>query len=106
MPRKIPASRSATTGFFAASRQVLNAAGQEVPLTTAEYNILHVLARHKGQVLCRDEIIALSKGRDWRCYERSVDGLISRLRRKLQPQDGTSHFIKTVHGTGYTIAPL
>ncbi|MGC8000721.1 winged helix-turn-helix domain-containing protein [Salmonella enterica] len=49
-------------------------------------------------------MIGLSKGRDWRCYERSVDGLISRLRRKLPAVSGGSHFIKTVHGSGYTIA--
>lgn len=88
------------------SRSVLDPDGAEIALTTAEYNIFSVLAYHQGKVLTRDEIIGLSKGRDWRCYERSVDGLISRLRRKLPMTTGTSHFIKTVHGTGYTIAKL
>lgn len=88
------------------SRTVLNMRGEEVALTTAEYNIFSVLAYHQGAVLTRDEIIGLSKGRDWRCYERSVDGLVSRLRRKLPGRAGMSHFIKTVHGTGYTIARI
>jgi len=88
------------------SRTVLNMRGEEVALTTAEYNIFSVLAYHQGAVLTRDEIIGLSKGRDWRCYERSVDGLVSRLRRKLPGRAGVSHFIKTVHGTGYTIARI
>lgn len=86
------------------NRSVLDARGKEIALTTAEYTIFSVLAQRQGEVLSRDEIIGLSKGRDWRCYERSVDGLISRLRRKLPALPGTSHFIKTVHGTGYTIA--
>lgn len=85
------------------SRSVLDPDNREITLTTAEYNIFSVLAYHQGKVLTRDEIIGLSKGRDWRCYERSVDGLISRLRRKLPAPPGASHFIKTVHGTGYTI---
>lgn len=89
--------------LFAESRCVVNANGEEIALTTAEYNILCVLAHRQGEVLTRDEIIGLSKGRDWRCYERSVDGLISRLRRKLPVAPGLTHFIKTVHGTGYTI---
>lgn len=86
------------------TRSVLNNEGREIALTTAEFNIFSVLTQHQGAVLSRDEIIGLSKGRAWRCYERSVDGLISRLRRKLPASDGASHFIKTVHGTGYTIA--
>lgn len=86
------------------SRRVLDPEGREIALTTAEYNIFSVLASRQGKVLTRDDIIGLSKGRDWRCYERSVDGLISRLRRKLPTTSGASHFIKTVHGTGYTIA--
>lgn len=86
------------------TRSVLDGDGREIALTTAEYNIFSVLACHQGTILSRDEIISLSKGRDWRCYERSVDGLISRLRRKLPAADGASHFIKTIHGTGYTIA--
>lgn len=84
-------------------RSVLDSEGREVSLTTAEFNILQVLATRQGEVLSRDEIIGLSRGRDWQCYERSVDGLISRLRRKLAVPEGTAHFIKTVHGSGYTI---
>ena len=85
------------------TRSVLDGEGREIVLTTAEYNIFSVLACNQGVVLSRDEIISLSKGRDWRCYERSVDGLISRLRRKLPAENGASHFIKTIHGTGYTV---
>ena len=90
--------------LYLEDRTVLDVEGREIALTTAEFNILQVLATRRGEVLTREEIIGLSKGRDWQCYERSVDGLISRLRRKLPVQDGMAHFIKTVHGTGYTIA--
>lgn len=100
----VPGINIGTYRLIAESRSVVDAEGVEIKLTTAEFNILRVLADHRGEVLHRDDIIGLSKGRDWRCYERSVDGLISRLRRKLPVPPGTSHFIKTVHGRGYTIA--
>ncbi len=85
------------------SRQVITPGGAEVVLTTAEFNLFHALANRAGEVLSRDEIIAMSRGRDWRCDARSVDGLISRLRRKMPVEPGATHFIKTVHGQGYTI---
>jgi len=42
------------------------------------------------------------KGREWESYDRAIDGLISRLRRKLPAEGRVSHYIRTVHGIGYS----
>lgn len=74
----------------------------EIELTTAEFDLLVALLRRRGQVLDRDQLMNAIKGRDWESYDRAVDGLVSRLRRKLQPDDGTKSYIRTVHGIGYS----
>lgn len=77
--------------------------GAEVELTTAEFDLLAELLKRRGQVLSRDQIMNAVKGRDWESYDRAVDGLVSRLRRKLGRgiEDGRN-FIRTVHGVGYS----
>lgn len=75
--------------------------GQEIELTTAEFNLLFAFLTHRRQVLSRDQILNAVKGRDWESYDRAVDGLVSRLRRKLPVAKGRSHYIKTIHGIGY-----
>ena len=42
------------------------------------------------------------KGRDWSTYDRAVDGLVSRLRKKIPPPDEGAPYIRTVHGLGYS----
>lgn len=78
--------------------------GSEVNLTTAEFNLLAALLRHRGQVLSRDQLMNAIKGRDWESYDRAVDSLVSRLRNKLPPPEGRSHYIRTVHGVGYAFS--
>lgn len=85
-----------------ASRRVWDRAGQEIPLTTAEFDLLAALLRRRGQVLDRDQLMNAIKGRDWESYDRAVDGLVSRLRRKLPPRDDGGTHIRTVHGVGYS----
>jgi len=86
------------------SRQVWNGEGQEIVLTTAEFELLVALLRRRGQVLNRDQIMNAVKGRDWESYDRAVDGMISRLRRKLPAEGRKAHYIRTVHGIGYSFS--
>ncbi|MCG6110731.1 MAG: response regulator transcription factor [Paracoccus sp.] len=76
----------------------------EIDLTTAEFDLLSFLIRKRNNVMSRDQIMNGVKGQDWEAYDRAVDGLISRLRKKLPPPEGVSHYIRTVHGIGYTFA--
>lgn len=87
------------------SRRLTDPTGREILLTAAEFALLAVLMDAQGTLLHRDEIVARIHGRGWQCHERTVDGLVSRLRRKLPVARGTSHFIRTAHGRGYMLAP-
>lgn len=87
-----------------AFRQVWGPGMAEIDLTTGEFELLVALLKRRGQVLNRDQIMNAIKGRDWESYDRAVDGLVSRLRKKIPVQDRNSHYIRTVHGVGYSFA--
>lgn len=86
------------------ARQLYGPDGSEITLTTAEFNLLVALLRHRGQVLNRDQLMNAIKGRDWESYDRAVDSIVSRLRRKMPTPEGRSHYIRTVHGIGYAFS--
>lgn len=71
--------------------------GAPLDLSTMEYRLLELFARHPGKTFSRDEILSLLKGIEADLFTRSVDILVSRLRHKLQPLD----CIQTVRGSGY-----
>lgn len=85
-----------------ARRQIFGVDGQEIDLTVAEFDLLHALVARRGQVLSRDQIMNAIKGRNWESYDRAVDSMISRLRKKIPAPQGHSHYIRTVYGVGYT----
>jgi len=76
--------------------------GEQLPLTSAEFELLALLVRHRGRVLTRDRIMDETRGIDWEAYDRSIDVLISRLRQKLGDDPKRPAFIRTVRGTGYS----
>ncbi|MFT5438156.1 MAG: two-component system OmpR family response regulator [Alphaproteobacteria bacterium] len=75
--------------------------GEPVSLTTAEFELLRSFVDSPNQVLSRDYLLDSIHGREWAGYDRGVDGLVSRLRRKIKPPDGSPPLIKTMRGTGY-----
>jgi DNA-binding response OmpR family regulator/TolB-like protein/tetratricopeptide (TPR) repeat protein len=87
-----------------AGRTFLDAHGQDVPLTRAEFDLLASFARNPGRVLSRDQLRDLMSGRDMEPYDRSVDMLVMRLRRKIEPEPKSPCFIHTVPGVGYRFA--
>ncbi len=78
-------------------RSLTNPAGALVSLTGGEFDLLVALVANAGKVLNRDQLLAMTKGRQAQAFDRSVDVQLSRLRRKL----GAQNFIKTVRGGGY-----
>jgi len=76
--------------------------GAEIVLTTAEFDLLAALLKRRGQVLDRDQLMNAMKGRDWESYDRAIDGLVSRLRRKIPANNRATHYVRTVHGVGYS----
>jgi len=85
-------------------RSLHSARGRVQELTTAEYNLLEMFVSRPGRVLSRDNIMDLLKGHDWSPFDRSIDALIVRLRRKIEPDHETPKIIKTVRGIGYVLA--
>ncbi|MDH3637011.1 MAG: response regulator, partial [Gammaproteobacteria bacterium] len=75
-----------------------------VPLSSAEYALLRVFLAHPNRVLSRDQLVDLSRGRDAVPFDRSIDMLVSRLRKRLRDPVETAQIIKTVRGQGYIFA--
>jgi DNA-binding response OmpR family regulator len=88
----------------AVERSCLDASGRVVALTRAELTLLLSLARRPGRVVSRDELTRAVAGRGAEHGDRSVDVLISRLRRKIEANPKSPRVILTVPGAGYTLA--
>ena len=85
-------------------REVVGPSGAPVDLTTTEFDLLSVFLRAPGRVLSRDQIMDQLKGHDWSPFDRSIDAMVARLRRKIEPQNEVPRLIKTVRGVGYVFA--
>ena len=92
-------------GFLAdpASRTVTHDTAGTVDLTGAEFQLLKVLLDRPGRILSRDQLLDLTQGREGNVFDRSVDVLISRLRRKFRDA-GHDDIVKTVRNGGYQFA--
>lgn len=88
-----------------AARQLIDADGQEVVLTTGEYDLLHLLARHPGRVLSRDFLLENTRGREAGPFDRTIDVQVGRLRKKLDDNADEPRIIKSVRGAGYLFVP-
>lgn len=87
--------------FYPYRRLLRSAAGLRVPLTGAETDLLLVLCQNPRRVLSREELISFTRGKNFPIAERSVDLLISRLRRKLTGDSRLDDPILTVRADGY-----
>jgi two-component system phosphate regulon response regulator OmpR len=92
-------------GFVAdpSTRSVTDPNGGDVPLTGAEFDLLIIFLDRPGRVLSRDQLLDLKRGSDGEVLDRSIDVLVSRLRRKLSDGDAAQIF-KTIRNGGYQLA--
>jgi two-component system response regulator ParR len=79
--------------------------GNPVPLTTQEFELLSLLAHRAGELVSRDEVFRTMRGIDYDGLDRSIDGRVSKLRRKLGDDAAAPTRIKTVWGKGYLLVP-
>jgi two-component system, OmpR family, response regulator len=86
------------------SRVLKDIGGAARDLTTGEFNLLEIFVKRPHRVLSRDEIMDLLKGHDYSPLDRSIDALISRLRKKLDDDGTRPTRIKSVRGIGYMFA--
>lgn len=84
-----------------ASHQLFDRNGEEIPITTMEFDLLKVFAENPGKALSRDRILTLTKNREWDPYDRSIDIRVARLRRKVEADPDSPRVIRTVRGVGY-----
>jgi DNA-binding response OmpR family regulator len=75
--------------------------GRPVTLTTLEFDLLYFLAARPGRVFSRDALMEQVWGSDRVVDERSIDSLVSRLRRKLDGDASGPRYLQTVWGAGY-----
>jgi two-component system, OmpR family, response regulator len=86
-------------------RELRNPDGALVAMTSAEFDLLQALCERAGRVLSRDALLDLTHGRATGSFERSIDVLISRIRRKIEPDPRDATMIKTVRSGGYMFTP-
>jgi two-component system, OmpR family, response regulator len=87
-----------------AGRHLRGADGNEIALTTGEFDLLLVFLTHPGRVLSRDYLLTQSRGREATPFDRSVDVQIGRLRKKLEANAQDPQILKSVRGAGYLMA--
>ena len=79
--------------------------GESMSLTTGEFSVLKVFARHARQPLSREKLMELARGREYEVFDRSLDVQISRLRKLIEPDPSSPLYIQTVWGLGYVFIP-
>ena len=83
------------------TRDLIGPAGRRVDLTSSEFDLLMALLRHPGQPLSRAALLGVLRGRQWTYFDRSIDTLVARLRKKLDDGSDRPPLIRSVRGVGY-----
>ena len=87
------------------ARRLTHPGGQDVSLTSGEFDLLCVLARHPGRVLSRDFLLEQTRGREAAPFDRTIDVQIGRLRKKIEADPEQPQIIKSVRSAGYVFVP-
>jgi two-component system, OmpR family, response regulator len=101
--QKIRAYRFAGFELNVRLRRLKRSTGEDIPLTNSEFNLLAAFLATPQRVLSRDQLLGLSRMHNDEVYDRTIDVHVGRLRRKIQPSDGSPELIRTERGAGYTL---
>jgi two-component system phosphate regulon response regulator OmpR len=82
-------------------RRLTSPEGDDVPLTTGEFDMLLVFVRNSGRVLSRETLMELTRSRNLEAFDRVIDAQIVRLRKKIEPDPKAPALIQSVRGVGY-----
>ena len=85
------------------AKQTLLIEDKEVELSSTEFKLLEILMEHPNQVMSRDQLMDLARGKDFMAFDRSIDVHISKLRAKIETDPRSPKHIKTIWGTGYML---
>ena len=86
-------------------KRVLLKGLEELELSRAEFDLLHVFVEHPNRVLSRDSIMDLLSGHGRDPFDRSIDVRVTRLRHKIEEDPTRPRYIRTVWGVGYQFTP-
>jgi DNA-binding response OmpR family regulator len=86
-------------------RRFFDGDGTEIEVSSMDFDLLEVFARHPRQVLSRDRLAELAHGRPLGDADRSLDIRIARLRKKIEVDASEPTILKTVRGEGYVFEP-
>jgi len=75
--------------------------GVPVSLTNSEFLLLQAFVQAPKRVLSRDQLLDLTHMRGEEVFDRAIDVLVLRLRRKIEPNPGKPGLIRTERGAGY-----
>lgn len=109
-PQSVSINAAVRTGRFSVfafkpdDRALLGPSGEVIDLTGAEYNLICAFVERPNRVLSRDAIADITRKDGWDAFDRSIDTLVSRLRRKLDMHTDAAQLIQTVRGEGYVLA--
>jgi len=105
-PQEPESGRFSFEGFKAdsAARTVTAPDGSDLQLTGAEFEVLRIFLDRPGRIISRDQVLEMTRGRNGDPFDRSVDVLMSRIRKKLRDAGGSADLIKTVRNGGYQFA--
>lgn len=87
------------------TRQLLDDDGGELLLTAMEFDLLSVFATRPNRPLSRDQLMQLTRNREWDPADRSIDIHMARLRRKVEADPERPRLLRTVRGVGYMYVP-
>ena len=79
--------------------------GKVIPLTTAELDLLQLLAEHAGETMSRDQLSQQLRGIEYDGLDRTIDLRVARLRKKIEPDPTQPRYVVSVRGTGYLLPP-
>lgn len=86
------------------NHRLFNPMKQEIDLTQGEYILLLALVQNAQKVLSRQKLLELTHSETLEIFDRTIDVLIMRLRKKLEPNPKSPTFIQTIRGVGYLFA--
>lgn len=87
------------------ARRLIDASGQDVPITAMEYDLLAAFVANPNRPMDRDRLLELAHHKRWEPFDRSIDIRIARLRRKIERDPSKPEVLRTVRGAGYMFVP-
>ena len=87
-------------------RQLVDSNGVQVPLTSAEFDLLLAFCERPRRVLSREILLDLTRGPNGAPFDRSIDVLVSRLRQKIESDIKNPKYLTTIRLEGYLFTPV